>query len=102
MNALAVKTTSSIIMTAAIVAPISSTSIEFFSDSFSHHPYYKNVYIPENTQTPKIAAIENKSWIQETEALVPNITGFTREESDVYNDAINSLFEPTGRNLFDL
>lgn len=42
------------------------------------------------------------TWVKESLELFPGIRDLTKEEADLYREALTKLFEPTGRNLFDL
>jgi hypothetical protein len=68
-------------------------------------PRYGKLHYKEETNTPKISSYEKNdyiSWPEEALEQFPGISGFTEEEAKVYQNAIDELFIPTGRNLFTL
>jgi outer membrane cobalamin receptor len=94
----------SFITTSALAASaLFSYSSSFIAPTNAQHyqPLIAKVNLSESTSTPKIKELE-LSWPQEAQSFFPKISGYTKEEAKIYNDVINELFVPTGRNLFEL
>lgn len=65
-------------------------------------PSINRVIQIEETTTPKIEVVSGSSWIKEAQDVLNGIRGFTKEEAELHEEGLNRLFQPTGRNLFDL
>ncbi|ASA20966.1 hypothetical protein [Paenibacillus donghaensis] len=70
-----------------------------------HHPYTtERISLTKNTSKSSSAPYEQpkRNWLAEAEELFPGIQEFTEEEALRYEESLNKIFKPTGRNFFDL
>ena len=59
------------------------------------------VSIEQNT-IPQQITLERKNWFEEAQNFFPGAREFTKQEADSYEATLSRLFQPTGKNFFDL
>ncbi len=91
------KNTSSIAISALLAMGVASSSLPF-----AQMPAFEKVSMKEVTTTPMISQYAKKNWVQESKSLFAGARDFSAEEKQLYEDSLVELFQPTGRNFFDL
>lgn len=90
-------------LVAGVTALTLSSSPVIHNDSTKMIPVYQIVtYYEEETSTPKIHSFAKASEKDEALNLFSGSRDFTKEEAALYEESLSDLFQPTGRNFFDL
>ncbi|MDQ0154230.1 hypothetical protein [Robertmurraya andreesenii] len=81
-----------------------SISMNAYSSSMiGNSPIIEHIFYEEQTNTPEISTMGARfDRIEEVRELFPVIRDFSEEELLIYNKSLDSLFEKTGVNIFEL
>lgn len=87
----------------AFLAIGSFSTSAYTTNANSYFPYVERVTYVEETGTPEIFDMNQKSdKYQDIKELFPIVRDFTEEELIQYNKSLDKLFQPTEYNIFEL